>query len=60
MKIKKWSVTRIAHTTIEVESETEPLQGDDKWEFEDKHYEELEEEYRSDGICDWEVIELED
>ena len=58
MKMKKWSVTRIAHTTIEVESEAEPLQGDDKWEFEDKHYEELEEEYRSDGICDWEVTEL--
>ena len=58
MKMKKWSVTRIAHTTIEVESETEPLQGDDKREFEDKHYEELEEEYRSDGICDWEVTEL--
>ena len=60
MKMKKWSVTRIAHSTITVESETEPLQGDDKWEFEDKHYEELEEEYRSDGLVDWEVTELED
>jgi len=58
--MKKWLVTRIAHTTIAVESETEPLQGNDKWEFEDKHYEELEEEYRNDGSVDWEVTELED
>jgi len=58
--MKKWLVTRIAHSTIAVESETEPLQGDDKWEFEDKHYEELEEEYRNDGSVDWEVTELED
>ena len=59
MKNKKWLVTRIAHTTIEVESEIEPLQGDDKWGFEEKHYEELEEEYRNDGSSDWEVTELE-
>jgi len=58
--MKKWLVTRIAHTTIAVESETEPLQGNDKWEFEDKHYEELEEEYRNDGSVWWEVTEAED
>jgi hypothetical protein len=58
MKMKKWLVTRIAHTTIEVESEIEPLQGDDKWGFEEKHYEKLEEEYRNDGSSDWEVTEL--
>ena len=58
--MKKWLVTRIAHSTIVVESKTEPLQGNDKWEFEDKHYEELEEEYRNDGSVDWEVTEQED
>ena len=57
MKMKKWSVTRIAHTTIEVESETEPLQGDGKWEFEERHYKELEESHRDDGLVDWEVVE---
>ena len=58
MKMKKWSVTRIAHTTIEVESDVEPL-TEDKWGFEEKHYKELEESYRDDGLVDWEVIELE-
>ena len=57
--MKKWLVTRIAHTTIEVESETEPLR-EDKWGFEEKHYKELEESYRDDGLVDWEVSELED
>ena len=55
--MKKWLVTRVAHTTIAVESETEPLQGDDKWEFEGRHYKELEESYRDDGLVDWEVVE---
>jgi hypothetical protein len=58
--MKKWLVTRITHTTIEVESETEPLQGDDKWKFEDEHRKELEEEYRNVECVDWEVTELED
>jgi len=57
--MKKWLVTRIAHTTIEVESETEPL-TEDKWGFEEKHYKELEESYRDDGVAQWEVAELED
>ena len=55
--MKKWLVTRIAHTTIAVESETEPLQGDDKWEFEERHHKELEESYSDDGLVDWEVVE---
>ena len=55
--MKKYLVTRIAHTTIAVESETEPLQGDDKWEFEERHYKELEESHRDDGLVDWEVVE---
>ena len=58
--MKRWLVTRISHTTIEVESETEPLKGDDKWTFEDEHQEELEREYRDDGLVDWEVELLED
>ena len=55
--MKKWLVTRIAHSTIAVESETEPLQGNDKWEFEERHHKELEESYRDDGLVDWEVVE---
>ena len=58
--MKRWLVTRISHTTIEVESETEPLKGDDKWTFEDEHHEELGREYRDDGLVDWEVELLED
>lgn len=58
MKTKKWLVTRTTHTTIEVESGNEPLQGDDKWTFEDEHYGELAESYRNDGLTYWEVQEV--
>ena len=57
--MKKWLVTRTTHTTIEVESDVEPL-TEDKWSFEEKHNKELEESYRDDGLVDWEVTELED
>ena len=56
--MKRWLVTRISHTTIEVESETEPLQGDDKWEFEIKHLKQLDDSYNDDGIACWEVEEV--
>jgi len=58
-KIKKWKVTRITSTTIEVKSETEPLQGADKWIFEERYNKKLEESYRDDGLVDWEVEEIE-
>ena len=58
-KIKKWKVTRITSTTIEVKSETEPLQGSDKWSFEERYNKKLEESYRDDGLVDWEVEEIE-
>ena len=53
--MKKWRVTRISTCTIEVESDTEPLTGDDKWAFEQAHIKELEEAYRDDGLSEFEV-----
>jgi len=55
--MKTWLVTRIAHSTIEVESETNPLQGKDKWEFESKHLKQLDDNYNDDGITCWEIQE---
>ena len=55
--MKKWLVTRVSYSTIEVESDVEPL-TEDKWDFECNHAKEFDEAYSDDGIVDWEVREL--
>ena len=53
---KKWTITRIAHSSIEVESETRPVIKNEG-EFEQKHLKEFEENYTDDGWTAWEIWE---
>ena len=54
--MRKWTITRVAHSSIEVESETRPVIKDEG-EFEQKHLKEFEENYMDDGWTAWEIWE---
>jgi len=48
----KWVLTRIAHSTLIVESETDPTE--DEWSLDSKYGKQFDEEYYNDGITHWE------
>ena len=54
---KKWLLTRITHSTIIVESETDPTE--DKWSIDQKYGKAFDEEYYNDGITQWECDSVE-
>jgi len=55
--MKKWVLTRVAHSTIIVESETDPTE--DNWNLEQKYGKAFDEEYHNDGITEWECDTVE-
>jgi len=48
----KWVLTRVAHSTIIVESDTDPTEN--KWELNEKYGKQLDEAYHNDGVDEWE------
>ena len=56
-KLKRWVLTRVAHSSIIVENPTDPTE--DKWDLDEKYGKQLDEEYYRDGITHWEVDTVE-
>jgi hypothetical protein len=55
--MREWALTRIAHSTIIVESETDP--SEDEWSLDEKYGKQFDEEYYNDGLADWECVAVE-
>lgn len=56
-KVQKWVLTRVAHSTLVVESETDPTE--DEHNLEVLYGNAFDEAYRDDGVSDWECDTVE-